>query len=309
MKAVVNSRPAKYDPRVVDVPWREVSVTSNKSRFRFGVIPEDPVFPIHPPIKKAIADAVKRIEAQGHEIVWLKADECHIAKATMTAWALMGLDDRAERIVEDGGEAVVPSRVRILEEKDKIDWSYLSDVDAEPGLPRFAALNVKRAEIIDSWRKLWSRHQLDAVIGPAAQNTAIEHDEYGMPPYTQFLNLIDVSSSTNNVLGPYGEALKVYLQPLTCTSILLVSFLSEKQARRRMNSLRLSQGKALPSVRYSLPTTPNTDSTLHQMAHICIVAGNPANLDGAPCSVQVFTQRMRDEECMEFAKIVDKCLH
>jgi amidase len=36
---------------------------------------------------------------------------------------------------------------------------------------------------------------------------------------------------------------------------------------------------------------------------------NPENLEGAPCSIQVFTQKMRDEECMEIAKIVDKCLH
>lgn len=36
---------------------------------------------------------------------------------------------------------------------------------------------------------------------------------------------------------------------------------------------------------------------------------NPESLEGAPCSIQVFTQKMRDEECMEIAKIVDRCLH
>lgn len=31
--------------------------------------------------------------------------------------------------------------------------------------------------------------------------------------------------------------------------------------------------------------------------------------DGAPCVVQVFTKRMRDEECLEAATIVDNCLN
>lgn len=29
---------------------------------------------------------------------------------------------------------------------------------------------------------------------------------------------------------------------------------------------------------------------------------------GAPCSVQIFTSRMRDEECLRVARIVDGCL-
>ena len=190
MKAVIGARPTAYDTRTLDVPWRQVSVGGRK--LRFGVVPEDAVFPIHPPVKKALASAIEKLQAAGHEVIWLDAAECHVAHATMVSWSLMGLDDSAERLVEAGGEQVIPSRVRILEEKDKIDWSYLADIDQEASLARLAGLNVKRAEIVNSWEALWQRHGLDAAIAPPAQNTAIEHDEYGMPPYTQFLNLIDV---------------------------------------------------------------------------------------------------------------------
>lgn len=31
--------------------------------------------------------------------------------------------------------------------------------------------------------------------------------------------------------------------------------------------------------------------------------------DGAPCVIQVFTKRMRDEECLQAATIVDRCLN
>lgn len=34
----------------------------------------------------------------------------------------------------------------------------------------------------------------------------------------------------------------------------------------------------------------------------------PEILKGAPLSIQVFTPRMRDEECIGISKIVDRCL-
>ncbi|KAJ5292215.1 amidase [Penicillium angulare] len=35
---------------------------------------------------------------------------------------------------------------------------------------------------------------------------------------------------------------------------------------------------------------------------------NPDNLEGMPCSIQVFTNRMRDEECLKIAGVIDDCL-
>lgn len=192
MKAVINARPAGYDTRAFDLPWRDVSFRA-KTTLRIGVVAEDPVFPVHPPVKKALNDAIKMLQSQGHEIVWLASEDCHVAHATMVAWSLMGLDDRADKLVKAGGEDVIYSRVRITEEKDKIDWSYLSAIEEQPTLQRWAALNVKQMEIASDWEKQWQRHRLDAAICFPCQTTAVEHDESGMPPYTQFLNLLDVS--------------------------------------------------------------------------------------------------------------------
>ena len=35
---------------------------------------------------------------------------------------------------------------------------------------------------------------------------------------------------------------------------------------------------------------------------------DPVKISGAPCSIQVFTSAMRDEECLQVAKLVDECL-
>lgn len=36
-----------------------------------------------------------------------------------------------------------------------------------------------------------------------------------------------------------------------------------------------------------------------------MVIDNPANLEGAPTAIQVITTTMRDEECLEVAKLID----
>jgi len=35
---------------------------------------------------------------------------------------------------------------------------------------------------------------------------------------------------------------------------------------------------------------------------------NFEQLEGAPCSIQLFTTTMRDEECLQMAKQIDECL-
>jgi len=37
-------------------------------------------------------------------------------------------------------------------------------------------------------------------------------------------------------------------------------------------------------------------------------ADNPKLVDGAPTAIQVFTNKMRDEECLQVSAIIDECL-
>jgi amidase len=59
------------------------------------------------------------------------------------------------------------------------------------------------------------------------------------------------------------------------------------------------------------PGQRGPDCEFHSIFH-CSYANvsidDPELVDGMPCSIQVFTSRMRDEECLEIAGMVDKCL-
>lgn len=66
-------------------------------------------------------------------------------------------------------------------------------------------------------------------------------------------------------------------------------------------AFELAPGQAGPPCEYLLnhKPIPLTDNSY---------LDNFAHLEGAPCSIQVFTTTMKDEECLEMAKIIDKSL-
>lgn len=192
-KAVINSAPALLDSTAIDVPWRELEKDANPV-LKFGLLPEDPLYPLHPPVKRALAEAVKRLEAQGHQIVTLKPEETRASDSTEVACELFSLSPgTAMGHILASGEPPVPSVAKMVGPATAGNYKFVPSLDRLDKLHQLAALNVKRAEFVEDWRKLWVQHKLDAVIGPAAQNTAVPHDTFGWPPYTCLFNLLDVS--------------------------------------------------------------------------------------------------------------------
>ncbi|KAL2834806.1 fatty-acid amide hydrolase [Aspergillus pseudoustus] len=253
-RAVLSARPALYDPGALDIPWREVA-TEIKPKLRFGFFLEDQAFPLHPPVRDALQDAVSCLRDEGHEIVPLSAEECHMAKALEVIWKFFSFDNSASEVVAQGGEPPIASRAVIASLKKGLGSKFVPDFEEMAPLDRLSTLNIKRGEIIADWHRLWRKYNLDAVICPPAQNTAVEHDQYGLTPYTSFLNLLDYPAC----VIPFKRA-KEY-----------PDFAKEERQ--------------------------------------CMPYYNGKLLKGAPCSVQVFTSRLRDEECLAIARVVDQCLH
>lgn len=198
VKAVLDARPAQFDSTALDVAWRPI--TSTRSKLRIGFLGEDPIFPLHPTVKTALAEVVDLLKKDGHELIALTPHEALVGPSYDVALQIFGLDKSSASTVLKGGEPFIPSIIsgRNAMREVKFDRSFLPDTrDIPDGLDRLALLNVKRAEIQETWRKVWTEHQLDAVIGPGAQNTAVEHDQYGPAPYTALLNFLDVCGALN----------------------------------------------------------------------------------------------------------------
>lgn len=201
VKAVLQARPARFDATVLDVPWRDVPSQAT-SKLKIGLLLEDPIHPVHPPVKRALKEAAKLVSAQGHEVVELDPTECHVAYAAEVAFKYFGLNrwQPGTSPIEQGGEPLIPSVEKARKVMGKTSFRFIDDINDLEGLPLLTALNVKRAALIEDWRKLWSKYQLDAVMAPAAQHTAVPHDQYERAPYTVFLNCLDVSEGMESLL-------------------------------------------------------------------------------------------------------------
>lgn len=194
-QSLFNARPAKYDSSIHDIPWRKVDI---KPVLRIGLVPELPILPLHPPIRRVLTEAVHLLEAQGHQIIRLDEKDCRIIEANEIAWQIFSLDQNARKLIASAGEPVVPAIghiMKLFEKLGKISKTSLPDMSTLDRMEKLALLNVRRAELREAYRKLWMQHDLDICIAPPAQNTAVPHDTFGFAPYNSFLNCLDVGPS------------------------------------------------------------------------------------------------------------------
>lgn len=198
MKAVLDARPARFDATALDVPWNPAAAAAEvegKPKLRFGVLAEDPLFPLQPHVKRGLAEVVARLDAQGHETVRLTPDEGNVAKCWDVAMQLFALDKSSAALVLQSGEPFVQAIVagRAQTRGIRFDRAFVPDTRTlGDGLDKLALLNVTRALLQEGWWRTFVSRGLDAVVAPGAGTSAIEHDEYGPAPYTSLLNFLDV---------------------------------------------------------------------------------------------------------------------
>jgi amidase len=199
-RSIFSTQPGRLDSTVLDVPWRNVSP---KPILKIGVVPESSVFPLHPPVRRVLNEAVQLLEAQGHKIIHLNENDCRIMESNEIGWTLFGLDQAAKKHIESTGEPPVPAMQYIGQQAAKLIKFYkpsLPDTSNLDSLHKLALLNTRRAELREAYRKLWVQHDLDICIAPPAQTTAVQHDTFGVAPYTTLTNVLDVSCLTLEIL-------------------------------------------------------------------------------------------------------------
>ena len=189
-KVIIDAEPAKYDSSALDIPWREIQP---KAKLRFGLLEPDHLYPLQPPVARTIREAARLLQAAGHEVVSLPADETRTDHAVEIAFAMFGqMGDDGARL-KASGEPMIPSIIITIAATARIPQTHTGELsDLEP-FKRLAALTAKRSAYQDRWRCIWNKYGLDAVLAPAAQHTAVAHDEFLIPAYTTLLNTLDVS--------------------------------------------------------------------------------------------------------------------
>jgi len=70
MKAVIEAKPWLLDPKCIPIPWRSHLYEEVQSRpLTVGIMFDDGVVKVHPPIERALREAAQLFEKAGHEII------------------------------------------------------------------------------------------------------------------------------------------------------------------------------------------------------------------------------------------------
>lgn len=85
-RAVLSTEPWKLDPKVAPIPWRDNIYNETLSRkLIIGIVRDDGIIRVHPPIRRVLDEAASMLSAAGHEIVEWAPDGHAEAIAVMVA--------------------------------------------------------------------------------------------------------------------------------------------------------------------------------------------------------------------------------
>lgn len=219
MRTVLGSRPWKYDSTVIDIPWRQLDIKSRS--LVIGVLPEDPDYPLHPPVQRTIQNAAAALERAGHTVIRLPHDPHRTAglgaRIGFQYFTLSGPDP--ETISQQVGEPLVPSVAREVHPFTGGDFPASPDLEISQ---RVSDLNEVRDAYSHTWKQTWCDNHLDVVLAPGAAHTAVPHDTYGNPVYTLMWNVLDVSApisimnlSNKGSIPPASSPTARHPKPLT----------------------------------------------------------------------------------------------
>lgn len=187
MEAVISAKPWNYDPSAIAFPWRQLPDLDRP--LTIGLLAEDPKYPLHPPVRRALCLAAEKLTAAGHTVVPVPHDPEHsisVSTELMFRYYQSDPDKTVLKIIQEGKEPVIESLLRMN------TLGSLSETNELP-IRELGAMNRLRYAMIEYWRKTFVDGKLDVLLAPPSQTTAVAHDNWNWIPYTTSFNLVEVS--------------------------------------------------------------------------------------------------------------------
>ena len=188
IRSVIDTEPWKLDHAVFSVPWRRVDPFQRK--LKLGYIVEDfRKRPLHPPQLRMIGTLVDTLKDQGHSLLPLDEKIPSVYDTSLLAWKHFLLDPQKTvvKTLQRGGEQFVKS-MAITQYPELRDW--------QPSLDELWDMHIQRAEVLKIYHDLVVQLDLDAILLPTYQATAVPHDTFGLTIYTVLANFLDVRSES-----------------------------------------------------------------------------------------------------------------
>ena len=186
MEAVLGAQPWKYDYSVLHAPWRKPAADATKktTQLTIGLLPTDPAFPIHPPMRRALDSAIAKLTAAGHKLVPLGyVPSIAVANREIAEYYSLDPAVTAFKNIADSGEPMIRSVA---------ESPFVSKRIGKLDMDDLYTLNATRTQVMAAWHSIWMSTGMDVILGPVCETTAMPHDTFGNTPYTTLYNYIDV---------------------------------------------------------------------------------------------------------------------
>ncbi|KAL6803499.1 amidase signature domain-containing protein [Trichoderma sp. SZMC 28012] len=186
LKTIMQADTWKYDSNVISLPWRDLKTSK---RLRIGLIEDDGFYTPVPPVRRGLKKAVDKLQqSNAVEIVPLTLPEGHgWYDDLLSYYTLMGNEYYLEQLNRTG-EPLVPS-VKALGLLSDEKTSLLSG--QKTTLQGFFDLNVRRAEVANTYCRFFRDNNLDAILMPPAPHTALPLDTWTTVTSTGLWNYLD----------------------------------------------------------------------------------------------------------------------
>ncbi|KAE8156430.1 amidase signature domain-containing protein [Aspergillus tamarii] len=190
-RSVANAKPWELDPKCVPLPWNEDTFQEIQDRpIVVGLILDDGVVKIHPPIERALRELSAKIQAKGHEVVvWDATDHIEYIQLMDQYYTVDGGED-IRRDVAAAGEPFIP-HVETLVNRSKAISIY-----------EYWQLNKQKVALqkryLDKWNAIRSPSgkPVDVLLAPTTPHPAVPHRRLRWVGYTKIWNLLDYPAVT-----------------------------------------------------------------------------------------------------------------
>ncbi|KAL0256705.1 hypothetical protein SLS55_009101 [Diplodia seriata] len=185
--AVLTAHPWLADPKVHELPWRAAKEAEGaKPKLTFGVLRDDGVVRVTPPVARALDVAVDALRAAGHTVVEWTPPTPHADL----------LDCCARTWTYDGGRDTIAAFALSGEPQstDHVVMPWPDPLGDEATASQIAANNVRQRHLQKAYLDYWNTTAVDAIIAPVAPFPAARPKLYRYYGYSMWVNLLDYTS-------------------------------------------------------------------------------------------------------------------
>ncbi|TVY56850.1 Acetamidase [Lachnellula cervina] len=189
-KAVINGQPWLLDPRVVPIPWRDSMYEEVQSRpLVIGILLDDGVVKVHPPIERALKELAAKLEEAGHELVTWEPSLHKECISIMDRFYTADGGENIRRAVESAGEPFIPHVEGLINRGKPISVYEYWQLNKEK-------VSAQKA-YLDKWNSVRgpiSRRVVDILLTPTMPHSAVPHRTCRWVGYTKIWNVLDYTA-------------------------------------------------------------------------------------------------------------------